>query len=71
MQGNREEAIRRRAYALWEQEGRPEKKDLEHWFRAEAEIAGRKYHGVTDDGKFIERSSSAADPALRRRSRSR
>lgn len=28
-----------RAYDLWEQEGRPNGKDLEHWLRAEAELA--------------------------------
>jgi hypothetical protein len=34
----REQAIRERAYAIWEQEGRPDGKDLDHWLRAEAEI---------------------------------
>lgn len=27
-----------RAYFIWEQEGRPYGKDLDHWFQAEAEI---------------------------------
>ena len=71
MQDDRAEAIRQRAYALWELEGRPDGKDLEHWLRAEAEISCQKYHGVTDNGKFIEYSSGAADPTPRRRSRSR
>lgn len=30
--------IETRAYFIWEQEGRPHGKDLDHWFRAEAEI---------------------------------
>ena len=30
--------IAERAYALWEQEGRPHGCDLDHWLRAEAEI---------------------------------
>jgi len=34
----RQQAIRERAYAIWEQEGHPNGKDLDHWFRAEAEI---------------------------------
>lgn len=36
--------IAERAYALWEQEGRPHGCDLDHWLRAEAEIiaAGAK-----------------------------
>ncbi len=29
-----EEQIREMAYAIWEQEGRPEGKDLEHYLRA-------------------------------------
>ena len=33
-----EQAIRERAYAIWEEEGRPDGKDLDHWLRAEAEI---------------------------------
>jgi hypothetical protein len=33
-----EQAIRERAYAIWEEEGRPEGRHLDHWLRAEAEI---------------------------------
>ncbi len=33
-----EEAIRERAYAIWEKEGRPHGKDIDHWHRAAAEI---------------------------------
>jgi hypothetical protein len=35
---NDEERIRSRAYALWEQEGRPDGKHHEHWERAAAEL---------------------------------
>lgn len=34
-----EEKIRRRAYELWEREGRPEGKEREHWERARLELA--------------------------------
>ena len=34
----REEAIRERAYAIWEQDGRPEGRSLAHWSQAEAEV---------------------------------
>ena len=68
----REEATRQRAYALWEREGRPDGKNLEHWLRAEAEISGKKYAGVTDNGKFMEHpTGTAADPPPRRKSRSK
>ncbi len=34
------EAISRRAYELWEQEGRPDGSDLRHWLQAEQELSG-------------------------------
>jgi Protein of unknown function (DUF2934) len=33
-----EQAVRERAYSIWEEEGRPEGRHLDHWLRAEAEI---------------------------------
>ncbi len=60
MSDEREEAIRERAYAIWEQEGRPDGKSLAHWLQAEAETAAEKIVGVTDDGKIVK-------PASRRR----
>jgi hypothetical protein len=38
MNDDREKQIRERAYALWEQEGRPEGEDLRHWVAAWEEI---------------------------------
>lgn len=35
-----EQRVRDRAYQLWEEEGRPEGRDREHWYRAEAEVRG-------------------------------
>lgn len=32
--------IARRAYSLWEVEGRPIGRELDHWLRAEAEVRG-------------------------------
>ena len=34
-----EERIRARAFAIWEQEGRPDGKHLEHWLRAKRLVA--------------------------------
>ena len=36
----REEAIRKQAYVLWHEQGRPEGKDREHWLQAERESNG-------------------------------
>jgi hypothetical protein len=30
--------IRERAYQIWEQEGRPEDRETEHWLQAEREL---------------------------------
>ncbi|WP_151613576.1 DUF2934 domain-containing protein [Sinorhizobium alkalisoli] len=35
----REELIRRRAYAIWEKEGRPDGQDKRHWEQASREMA--------------------------------
>ncbi len=32
------DAVARRAFELWEQEGRPPGRDREHWLQAEAEL---------------------------------
>jgi hypothetical protein len=37
-----EEEVRKMAYALWEQEGRPEGRDLEFYFRAQPLLEKRK-----------------------------
>ena len=34
-----EETIRSRAYEIWEEEGRPSGRDVEHWIRAVLELA--------------------------------
>jgi len=34
-----EEEIRARAYQIWEEEGRPTGRDVEHWIRAVLELA--------------------------------
>ena len=36
------ELVRRRAYEIYEANGRPDGRDREHWLQAEAEIRGRK-----------------------------
>lgn len=38
MTDDRKDRIRKRAYELWQQEGAPEGKRDDHWYRAEREI---------------------------------
>jgi len=42
MPAEHEQAIRERAYAIWEEEGRPDRKEAQHWLRAEAEITSSR-----------------------------
>jgi hypothetical protein len=44
--GNVEEAIRVRAYQLFEQRGRTHGHDVEDWFRAQAEISTGAQHSA-------------------------
>jgi hypothetical protein len=66
MPNQREQAIRERAYAIWEQEGHPDGRGLAHWLQAEAEIQTNKIVGVTDDGKFIQSQPRVGVPRRRR-----
>jgi hypothetical protein len=51
MDSGRDEQIRKRAHEIWEQEGRPEGKEREHWERAEREI-GEGAEGITGKSPF-------------------
>lgn len=42
----REQTIRERAYAIWEEEGRPEGREREHWARASREIEAEESPGA-------------------------
>jgi hypothetical protein len=37
----REQAVRERAYEIWESEGRPHGRDLEYWLSAEQQVSGK------------------------------
>jgi hypothetical protein len=48
---NREERIKRRAYELWENAGKPDDREDEFWMKAEREIAGADEPGETPIGR--------------------
>ena len=50
----REHLFCERAYAIWEQEGRPDGKDREHWLRAEAEIAAEERDAAEETALELE-----------------
>jgi len=68
MDHEKEELIRRRAYAIWEQEGRPEGEHHRHWEQASREMQGQ--HDGSGDGAEKDRSEPAAE-AVRTPSRGR
>lgn len=55
-----EERIRRRAYDIWESEGRPHGRDEEHWRRAQQEVAGESRSGKSTQAVPATRVGTAA-----------
>ena len=60
--------IRKIAYAIWEKEGRPDGKDLDHWFRAAAIFRTPPYSSVADllEAGRERRSAGPSDSATGR-----
>jgi hypothetical protein len=55
-----ENQIRRRAYEMWEADGRPEGQDRQYWFKAMAELAGAAAATIKPPRKRTPRVSKAA-----------
>ena len=58
-----EEAIKARAYALWENEGRPEGRHLDHWLRASEAF------GESDTAAALSKPAAASSNDARRPAR--
>jgi hypothetical protein len=63
----REQTIRERAYAIWEQEGRPSDRSLPNWLKAEAEIETGQCERMLDTPVMAKRSKpiDRREPHLR------
>jgi hypothetical protein len=65
-----EARIRRRAYQIWEEEGKPTGRDVEHWIRAVLELARDGKVRLLPDGVLQtdddRTSSNGGRPAERR-----
>lgn len=59
--GDPEDRVSARAYALWEAEGRPEGRHVDHWLQAEREMAGE---GVAADGSDASLATGSDDASL-------
>jgi hypothetical protein len=67
-----EDRIRNRAYELWEAEGRPEGREVDHWLRAAQEVSGEVTAETSVVGTSVARrprtprsATTAASPAPR------
>ena len=68
MIADRRAAIEARAYAIWEKEGRPHEKALEHWLRAETEVDAEE---ALRDASSAQRRRTASKPRHREPARVR
>jgi hypothetical protein len=63
MSKTREERVRERAYEIWEQEGRADGRDAEHWRRAEAEIDAEERQRTATESASAESASAESATA--------
>jgi hypothetical protein len=64
---NTEQATREAAYHLWEREGRPDGRALDHWLRATAErsrMKSRRAKPAPEEEKILEGRADVNMPAL-------
>lgn len=71
MPSDREERIRRRAYEIWEREGKPDGREAEHWDKAAAEIDAERegaeaVTGVADMTETVTPPTPSEPPPARR-----
>lgn len=55
-----EDQVRRRAYQLWEDDGRPQGQDQQYWFKALAELASAAAANIKPPRKRAARVRKAA-----------
>lgn len=56
------EAMQKRAYDIWEREGRPHGRDADHWSRAEQELRNRMGEDRQDTGDHQPELDRTAPP---------
>ena len=54
--------LRERAYSLWEEEGRPDGRQQDHWRQAEEEFAARNMNGFSDQHADSNLTTAKSDP---------
>jgi len=69
MNGGLEREIRTRAYERWQQEGRPEGRDKEHWLAAERELTIGNPGQTSADAPSVDQEPPSRTPDARRAKR--
>ncbi|MBO9126866.1 MULTISPECIES: DUF2934 domain-containing protein [unclassified Rhizobium] len=59
------EWVQKRAYALWEEEGRPSGRDHAHWEQAMKERAALEGSAASADGKEVKSRTKRAAPEIK------
>lgn len=55
-----DDQVRRRAYEMWEEDGRPEGQDQQYWFKALSEIAAAAAATIKPPSKRATRAKKVA-----------
>lgn len=55
------EAVAEQAYSIWEERGRPEGQDLDHWFEAERRLRSRENTQSDNGGDLPSEDEREAD----------
>lgn len=72
MSEERSKRIGQRAYEIWEREGRPTGRDMEHWYHAEAEIAREEAEQAKKEAEqALNVAAEALEKAAKRRAAAR
>jgi hypothetical protein len=61
--------VRERAYALWEEEGRPAGREFDHWVRARSEIAGMIATAIVENAPQIAKKAAPRKAPAKPRTR--
>ena len=64
---SREQAIREHSYFIWEREGRPLGRNLEHWLLAEAELRAAPKAANAAEARAQPAVAAKSAPAVRKR----
>ncbi|ARU18011.1 DUF2934 domain-containing protein [Croceicoccus marinus] len=67
MDQNIENRIRERAYEIWEEEGRPEGREAQHWQQAAGDIADAQSENRAASAKSASKTGAKADGTARKK----